>query len=133
MVGSLNPGTSSPSPAFPDGKDATLTIGSTLLQWVGALGGDAAMLAGFLLLAAVLLQARRTKRLEQSRVMGQLRLIPGARNPGPRRTDRGRTRFKCGGPAGRRAMAPLRPPPASSRKRGGGCLFGNFEQEQTGQ
>jgi hypothetical protein len=58
-------------------------MGPTLVQWVGAQGGGVATLAGFLLLAAVLLQASRTKRLEQSRVRGQLRLIEPQSRSGP--------------------------------------------------
>ena len=69
-------------------------MGPTLLQWVGAQGGGVATLAGFLLLAAVLLQARRTKRLEQSRVRGQLRLIPEGRNSGSQRLERGPTQAR---------------------------------------
>ena len=56
-----------------DGKDATLTIGSMLTEWLGALGGSAAALAGFLLLAAMLLHVRRATGLEHSRARRQLR------------------------------------------------------------
>ncbi len=77
------------SPASLTEKDATLTIGSMLVEWLGAQGGGVATLAGFFLLAAVLLQARRANRLERSRVPRHLRLVPGARNPEPRRIARG--------------------------------------------
>jgi len=56
-----------------DGKEATLTIGFMLTEWLGAQGGSAAALAGFPLLAAMLLHVRRAHRLERSRARRELR------------------------------------------------------------